>query len=156
VDPGTDIPAGQPVTPIPSSAGVARRMSRQARVDTGPELALRRLLHADGRRYRVAWPVPGMRRRSIDIAFTRAKVAVNVHGCFWHGCPVHGTSPKANAAWWRAKIDKNRTRDLETRQHLESQGWSVVEVWEHEQAEDALRRVVRELADRSGSAGAAR
>jgi DNA mismatch endonuclease (patch repair protein) len=123
-------------------------MSRQARADTAPELALRRLLHARGKRYRVTWPVPGMPRRSIDIAFTRACVAVNVHGCFWHGCPVHGTSPAANSTWWRQKIDRNKARDVETRAHLEGLGWTVVEVWEHEDPAVALKRVLVELDER--------
>jgi DNA mismatch endonuclease (patch repair protein) len=120
-------------------------MSKQARADTGPELALRRLLHSSGKRYRVGWPVPGMPRRKLDIAFTKAHVAVNVHGCFWHGCPVHATWPAANAAWWRQKIEKNRLRDEETRIHLEHLGWTVVEVWEHESPEEALKRVLAAL-----------
>src|SRR5947209_20470185 len=121
-------------------------MSRQARGDTAPEMALRRLLHARGKRYRVGWPVPGMPRRKIDIAFTRAHVAVNVHGCFWHGCPEHATWPAANAPWWKHKIETNRARDADTRAHLERLGWTVVEVWEHESAEAALRRVLAVLA----------
>jgi DNA mismatch endonuclease (patch repair protein) len=120
-------------------------MSRQARADTAPEMALRRLLHAQGRRYRVGWPVPGMPRRKIDIAFTRAHVAVNVHGCFWHGCPTHATWPATNAAWWLRKIERNRARDAETRAHLESLGWTVLEIWEHEAAEAALKRVLAAL-----------
>ncbi len=136
-----------PKVAVPSSPGVTARMSKQARGDTAPEMALRRLLHARGKRYRVAWPVPGMKRRTIDIAFTKAHVAVNVHGCFWHGCPVHGTSPKANAAWWREKIEKNKRRDSETRSHLEGLGWTVLEVWEHEAPEEALGRVLGALPD---------
>jgi DNA mismatch endonuclease (patch repair protein) len=109
---------------------------------------LRKLLHLRGLRYRVAWPVPGLPRRTIDIAFTRAKVAINVHGCFWHGCPEHGTSPQANAAWWRDKIDRNRRRDRDTRSHLEVSGWTVVEVWEHELPEEAVQRVLDALSAR--------
>src|SRR4051812_23852896 len=134
--------------PVPSSPAVAARMSRQARADTAPEMALRRLLHARGMRYRVGWPVPGMPRRKLDIAFTRAHVGVNVHGCFWHGCPSHATWPAANAAWWRQKIEKNQARDQETRQHLEDLGWAVVEVWEHEAPEEAFWRVLAALDSR--------
>ena len=108
-------------------------MSRQARKDTGPELALRRLLHADGFRFRVGLPVPGMKRRTIDIAFTAVKVAVFVDGCFWHGCPLHATWPHANAAWWRNKIETNVARDVVTNRHLTDACWTVVRVWEHEQ-----------------------
>ncbi|MGW4301863.1 very short patch repair endonuclease [Streptomyces sp. NPDC004646] len=116
-------------------------MSRQGSRDTAPEVAVRRLLHAQGMRYRVNVPVPGMPRRTIDIVFGRAKVAIFMDGCFWHGCPQHATQPKANAAWWRAKLDKNVTRDLETTRHLESMGWTVLRFWEHESAEDVVRRV---------------
>ena len=86
-------------SPTPSSAEVSARMSKQLSKDTGAELAVRRLLHAAGLRYRVEYPVPGMARRRIDVAFTRVKVAVLIDGCFWHGCPQHATHPKANADW---------------------------------------------------------
>ena len=69
-------------------------MSLARRRDTAPEVALRGTLHAAGLRYRVAYPVPGQRRRTIDVAFPRQKLAVFVDGCFWHGCPEHGTSPR--------------------------------------------------------------
>ncbi|WP_350339734.1 very short patch repair endonuclease [Actinotalea lenta] len=109
--------------PAPSSAAVSARLSRHPRRDTGPELALRSRLHAAGHRYRVGYPVPGMPHRTIDIAFTRAKVAVFVDGCFWHGCPVHRGIPEANRAWWMKKLAANRRRDAETTAHLESLGW---------------------------------
>lgn len=120
-------------------------MSRQARRDTAPEVAIRRVLHARGLRFRVAYPVPGMSRRTIDIAFTRARVAVFVHGCFWHGCPTHGTQPKANAAWWAAKIARNIARDEETEAHLRAQTWHPLTVWEHEDPSRAAERVARLL-----------
>lgn len=116
-------------------------MQLQARRDTAPELALRRLLHARGYRYRVNYRVPGMPRRTIDIAFTRSRVAVLVHGCFWHRCPEHSTSPQANAAWWSSKIERNVARDVETKEHLEALGWTYVEVWEHEAPDAAACRV---------------
>jgi len=116
-------------------------MSRQASKDTNAELAVRRLLHAAGLRYRVEYPVPGMARRRIDVAFTRTKVAVLIDGCFWHGCPEHATQPKANAEWWRKKLDRNMARDLETTQHLTSQGWTVLRFWEHETPEEVAARV---------------
>ncbi|MFJ5076088.1 very short patch repair endonuclease [Streptomyces sp. NPDC088553] len=106
-------------------------MSRQASKNTAAELAVRRLLHAAGLRYRVEFPVPGMARRRIDVAFTSVKVAVLIDGCFWHGCPEHATQPKANAEWWRQKLDRNMTRDRETTEHLEAQGWVVLRFWEH-------------------------
>lgn len=125
----------------PSSPGVSARMSRQLSKDTGAELAVRRLLHAAGLRYRVEYPVPGMARRRIDVAFTRARVAVLIDGCFWHGCPEHATRPKANAEWWRKKLDRNMARDLETTEHLIAQGWTVLRFWEHESPDAVAARV---------------
>lgn len=116
-------------------------MSRQASKDTNAELTVRRLLHAAGLRYRVEYPVPGMARRRIDVAFTRAKVAVLIDGCFWHGCPEHATQPKANAEWWRRKLDRNMARDRETTEHLTAQGWMVLRFWEHETPEEVTVRV---------------
>ena len=116
-------------------------MSRQLSKDTGAELAVRRLLHAAGLRYRVEYPVPGMARRRIDVAFTRARVAVLIDGCFWHGCPEHATRPKANAEWWRKKLDRNMARDLETTEHLIAQGWTVLRFWEHESPDAVAARV---------------
>jgi DNA mismatch endonuclease (patch repair protein) len=104
---------------------------------------MRRVLHARGLRFRVAYPVPGMSRRTIDIAFPRARVAVFVHGCFWHGCPTHGTQPKANAVWWAAKIAGNIARDEETAVHLRGQTWHTLTVWEHEDPTSAAERVAR-------------
>ncbi|MFF4436786.1 very short patch repair endonuclease [Streptomyces sp. NPDC001621] len=121
-------------------------MSRQGSRDTAPEVAVRRLLHAAGLRYRVNVPVPGMPRRTVDIVFTRAKVAIFLDGCFWHGCPEHATHPKANAAWWRAKLDKNMARDLETTAHLTAAGWTVLRFWEHEAAEEVARRIATSVA----------
>ena len=134
-----------PPHPGSSSPQVSARMSRAARRETAPELALRRALHADGYRFRVVHPVPGNRRRSIDIAFTRARVAVFVDGCFWHGCPEHGTQPRANSAWWTAKLAANRTRDADTDRLLREAGWQVVRVWEHEPVEQAVAAVVAAL-----------
>jgi DNA mismatch endonuclease (patch repair protein) len=116
-------------------------MSRQARRDTAPELALRRVLHARGRRYRLCYPVPGLPRRTIDIAFPGPKVAVFVDGCFWHGCPEHGTDPKANDEWWAEKLARNVERDRETDAALGARMWRVVRVWEHEDASEAADRV---------------
>ncbi|MFB9462007.1 very short patch repair endonuclease [Streptomyces cinereospinus] len=118
-------------------------MSKQGSRDTAPEIAVRRLLYAAGLRYRVNVPVPGMPRRTIDIVFPKAKIAIFLDGCFWHGCPQHATQPKANAEWWRTKLDKNMTRDRETTAHLEAEGWIVLRFWEHESPENVALSVVR-------------
>ncbi|MFD7130380.1 very short patch repair endonuclease [Streptomyces sp. NPDC059894] len=116
-------------------------MSRQASKDTAAELAVRRLLHAAGLRYRIEYPVPGIARRRIDVAFTSVKVAVLIDGCFWHGCPRHATQPKSNAEWWRHKLDRNVARDRETTEHLRAAGWEVLRFWEHEAPDDVALRI---------------
>ncbi|MFE0736730.1 very short patch repair endonuclease [Streptomyces sp. NPDC058855] len=123
-------------------------MSRQARRDTAAEIMVRRLLHAAGLRYRVNVPVPGMPRRTIDIAWGTARIAVFLDGCFWHGCPQHATHPKANAQWWRTKLDRNMARDRETTEHLTAQGWVVMRFWEHEPPEE-VATAVRAAVDRA-------
>ncbi|MGW0755721.1 very short patch repair endonuclease [Streptomyces sp. NPDC002814] len=120
-------------------------MSRQGSRDTAPEVAVRKLLHATGLRFRVNVPVPGMPRRTIDIVFPKAKIAIFLDGCFWHGCPEHATRPKANAEWWRVKLDRNMARDLETTEHLTAAGWTVLRFWEHEPAEDVAPRIAAHL-----------
>ncbi|WP_112466941.1 very short patch repair endonuclease [Streptomyces triticisoli] len=117
-------------------------MSRQGSRDTAPEVAVRRLLHSAGLRYRINVPVPGMPRRTIDIVFPKAKIAVFMDGCFWHGCPWHATQPKSNAEWWRAKLDKNVARDRETTEHLQAVGWTVLRYWEHESPSEVAEAVM--------------
>jgi DNA mismatch endonuclease (patch repair protein) len=118
--------------PTPLDASVARRMSRQPRRDTAPEVALRRELHRRGMRFRVDWPLPGLPRRRADIAFTRQRLVVFVDGCFWHACPEHRTAPASNADWWAAKLQKNVSRDRDTDEHMALLGWTVLRFWEHE------------------------
>lgn len=139
------------MSPTASSPAVAARMSRQASRDTAQELAVRRLLHSGGLRYRLHVPVPGMPRRTVDIVFGRLKIAVFLDGCFWHGCPGHATSPRANAEWWRSKLDRNVARDRETTEHLVAEGWTVLRFWEHESAEDVARRVALAVASKRSS-----
>ncbi len=113
--------------------------------DTRPELALRSALHRRGLRYRVnARPASSLSRRA-DIVFRRQKVAIFVDGCFWHGCPEHGTSPRTNSGYWRAKIARNIERDRQTDVELASAGWAVVRVWEHEAPEEAAGRIMEAL-----------
>ena len=111
--------------------------------DTKPELALRSAVHARGLRYRVsAKPLTGL-RRTADLVFPRAKVAVFLDGCFWHGCPEHHTVAASNATFWAAKVEGNRTRDRDTDAKLADAGWVSVRVWEHEDPAEAAQRVER-------------
>ena len=116
-------------------------MRHQATRNTAPEMRLRSTLHALGLRYRVhVRPLPEL-RRTADIVFAGARVAVFVDGCFWHSCPEHGTAPSSNEAWWAAKLAKNVERDADTDRRLAAAGWFVVRVWEHEDPAVAISRV---------------
>jgi len=81
-----------------------------------------------------------------DFVFLKLRLAVFVDGCFWHGCPKHGTKPKNNAAFWRKKISTNQARDRFVTRTLRAKGWKVVRVWEHKLARRNERRLVRRLA----------
>lgn len=133
--------------PSASHPDVAKRMGRQRTVDTKLELRVRRMLFAAGLRYRKSYPVPGLPRRSIDIAFPRHHLAVFLDGCFWHGCSVHKTIPKVNEGWWAAKIDDNRRRDRETTAELEGRGWSVLRFWEHEPHDQVVAAIILRLGE---------
>ena len=127
--------------PSASSPEALRRMKRQARRNTKPEMALRRELHGLGLRYRVERKIlPGVQRRA-DVVFIGARVAVFVDGCFWHSCPQHATHPKANADWWSVKLAGNVTRDRDTDRQLEAAGWAVVRMWEHEDPAAVARQI---------------
>ena len=97
--------------------------------DTSPELAVRRILRAAGIGYRLGgMGLPGRP----DVVMKGRKVALFVHGCFWHGhdCPRGARQPKTNADYWIAKIDRNRVRDERVSAELTQAGWRVLTVWE--------------------------
>lgn len=129
--------------PVASSPEVRRRMLAVRRRDTEAELAVRRVLHRQGLRYRIDQPVLRSRRRRADLVFRAARVVVFVDGCFWHACPKHATRPKINQAWWTAKLAENRQRDRQTDRDLAAAGWSVFRVWEHERPSTAANRIAR-------------
>ncbi len=127
--------------PLLTDGTTSRRLARQRTRDTAPEIALRRMLHHRGLRYRINQPVPGMPRRRADLTFPTQQVVVFVDGCFWHNCPEHGTKPRRNQLWWAEKLRRNVERDRETDEHLAAAGWTVVRVWEHECPEAAADRI---------------
>lgn len=104
-----------------------------------------------GLRYRVDFRVgTGKGAPRPDIAFTRAKVAVFVDGCFWHGCPTHGAVPKVNSDYWAPKLARTRERDALNDQHLTDQGWVVMRFWEHDDplaSAEAVAAAVRRRPD---------
>lgn len=121
--------------------GISRseNMRRIRSCDTAPELAvrgaLRQLGHVGYRLHRC--DLPGRP----DVVFAGRKKAIFVHGCFWHGhdCAEGARTPKSNAGYWLSKIQRNRERDDENVLALESDGWSVLVLWECELADrDAL------------------
>lgn len=133
--------------PAPLNEAVSKQMRAMPRRDTGVEIALRRELHRLGLRFRVNHRgLPG----SPDIAFTKARIAVFVDGCFWHRCPIHGTAPKNNASWWAAKLDGNVERDRRKDKDLEELGWIPIHVWEHEDPVAVAAEIHRKWTERVG------
>lgn len=139
--------------PFASTEASRRKMVAQRRRDTEPELAVRRALHARGLRFFVhRRPLPELRREA-DIVFPRARIAVFIDGCFWHGCPDHGTKMAGPNEWyWPDKIARNRNRDNDTNAQLQAAGWLCFRVWEHDDAEVVAQRI--EAAVRSLGASA--
>ena len=125
----------------PSSHDASRRMARVRQKGTRAEIGLRKALHAKGLRYRLHVPLLTKPRRVADIVFPSARLAVFVDGCFWHGCPQHGSAPKANADWWAEKLARNVKRDRDTDMRLNDAGWNFVRVWEHDDVVSAASRV---------------
>ena len=141
--------------PVPSSPGASATMRANRRRDTGPERRLRSALHHRGWRFRVDFPVEAADRRvRPDIVFTRRRLAVFVDGCFWHVCPDHGQQPRANASYWKPKLQRNVERDRADNQSLEASGWGVIRIWEHEDVQSAVAAV--EAALRQGAASSPR
>jgi DNA mismatch endonuclease (patch repair protein) len=116
--------------------------------DTTPEIAVRKCAHGMGLRFRLhSARLPG----SPDIVFPSRRLAVFVHGCFWHGhdCPRGARKPATNADYWRAKIARNVARDLKNEHELRFLGWDQLVVWECETRDaDRLRRVIARIARR--------
>ena len=106
----------------------SKLMARVRTRDTRPERELRRRLWSRGLRYRLMVPLPG----SPDLVFKPPRVAVFVDGCFWHGCPEHGSIPKTNPEFWAIKLAQNRERDDQVNRALRDLGWTVLRFWEHE------------------------
>ena len=88
--------------------------------------------------------VPGLRRKA-DIVFTKARLAVFIDGCFWHGCPDHYVPSKTNANFWAEKIAANRERDRDTDSRLRNAGWHVSRHWSHERPEIVAAAVLRQV-----------
>jgi DNA mismatch endonuclease (patch repair protein) len=138
-------PKAKSKNPPASSISALKRMKSTRQHDTAPELELQSLLRDVSIEFETnAFPIAGFRRKA-DILFRDKKIAVFIDGCFWHGCPIHGTWPKENADFWRQKILKNQDRDRDTNIKLVEAGWKVIRVWEHEEMNDVAQRIINEL-----------
>ncbi|HEX5097544.1 MAG TPA: very short patch repair endonuclease [Acidimicrobiia bacterium] len=140
--------------PVPKNTAATRVGKGNTRKDTTPEVRLRSALHGRGLRFRKDFVlvVEGRRVRP-DIVFTRVGIAVFVDGCFWHCCPVHGTMPTSNPDYWVPKLRRNVERDRQIDVDLARDGWIVVRVWEHEDAEQAAACIAARVGDRRAPAG---
>lgn len=127
---------------VVDSATRSRMMAGIRSKDTKPEMTVRRFLHAKGFRYRLhTRDLPG----SPDLVLPKYRVAIFVHGCFWHrhlGCR-YTTTPASNIEKWNEKFRANTERDMRKEAALEASGWRVIVVWECE-----LRRTAQERLER--------
>ena|SRR5436309_14584228 len=139
------------MTDIMTKAQRSRLMSRIRDRDTKPELEIRRRLFSGGLKgYRLRPKLPG----KPDIVFGKAKVAVFIDGCFWHGCPRCYTRPATRQRYWDNKLAKNMSRDRIIDASLKATGWKPLHFWEHEvrkNPESIVRRVRSSLETRARS-----
>lgn len=124
------------------------QMARIGARNTKPEMRVRRALHSAGLRYRLHTKgLPG----KPDIVFPRARVALFVHGCFWHQHPDPACKlarmPKSRLEFWRPKLEGNRARDGKVRAKLEELGWMVIEVWECQTKQSQLEQLADKVRD---------
>jgi DNA mismatch endonuclease (patch repair protein) len=141
------------VTDNRSTALRSKTMSAVRQKNTGPEMAVRRLLHSLGYRYRLHQKaLPG----HPDLVFVSKRKVVFVHGCFWHG---HGCSkgklPKSRLDYWEPKIEQNKNRDRSNEKRLMELGWNVCIVWQCEIADpgDLKVKLTRFLSGDTPKAG---
>ncbi len=144
--------SGRQLPNPPASSPAVRNVMRANRArDTGPELKLRRALRAaDLAGYRVNWrKAPGRP----DIAYPGRRIAIFVHGCYWHHCPrCYPNLPKSNPEFWERKFELNRERDARKRDDLERVGWVVIETWECD-VRDRLELVTAAVSAARGARG---
>ena len=129
------------------SEAVHNSMVANKRVNTKPELTVRHMLREMGwPGYRCDW------KKCVghpDVAYPGRKIAIFVHGCFWHhhkGCK-YATTPKTNVDYWESKFERNQARDKRVSEQLEAQGWQVVTIWECELKKDRIEDTRKRLHD---------
>lgn len=131
-----------------TKAKLSEVMSRiRGRGNKDTELALMKLLR---RHHITGW----RRNQSVfgkpDFAFSKARLAIFVDGCFWHGCPKHCHAPSSNRVFWKEKLAANKARDRRVNVALREQGWQVIRIWEHD-LKSKHSRVVRKALKALGS-----
>ena len=135
--------------PVPRDVAATSVGKGNRRADTKPEVRLRSRLHRRGLRFRKDLLVrAGEVKVHPDIVFTKARVAVFVDGCFWHGCPEHQVVPKSNRDYWVPKLRRNVGRDRAADDALGADGWTVLRVWEHEDVNSAGRLIAQVVRSR--------
>ena len=141
-----ETPTRVPKAPPASSEATRRSMQGNRSKNTKPELLVRRYLREVGLQgYRVQWKV-GKGLGKPDIAFPGRRVAVFVHGCFWHRCPYcHPSEPRSNVEFWEAKFKRNQERDKRDQEALLAAGWTVIVVWECRLKKKRLKRTMEEI-----------
>jgi len=121
-------------------------MSQIRSKDTKPELQVRKYLFSQGFRYRLnVRNLPG----KPDLVLPKYNTVIMVHGCFWHGhkgCRYF-ILPKSNQSYWVPKIDRNISRDKDSKQKLLALGWQVLEIWECELKKDKVQETLKNLPD---------
>lgn len=129
---------------IPKNDAARKAMQANTGKNSKPEMLVRTLLRSKGiKGYRLHYKAPGRP----DIAFVGKKVAVFIHGCFWHRCPkCNKPLPKNNSEYWQQKFQRNVARDIQTVHSLKVAGWKPLVFWECEVKEDASR-IVRKIQD---------
>ena len=132
----------------PLNENTVKSMKSNKRKDTKPELVVRKALREAGYPgYRLQWKIPGRP----DICYPGRKVAIFVNGCFWHRCPhCNLPLPEHNRAFWKEKFDRNQERDRRDIAELESEGWTVITIWECEIKKDlpsVVERIVSVLGE---------
>lgn len=133
--------------PSPSSPAVSKVMRANVKTGTKPEVAVRSELHRRGLRFRKNHALRVGDVRTIpDIVFPKQRLAVFIDGCFWHRCPLHGSSPRSNSWYWSEKLSRNVERDVRTAQALTTAGWTALRFWEHERADGCAIAIADALA----------
>jgi DNA mismatch endonuclease, patch repair protein len=139
------------IRPMSSSVEATKRMLAVRRRGTDCELKLAFELARLNIVFEQHVPVLTDWKLEPDFVFRAAKLAIFVDGCFWHGCPAHGSIPRANREWWKEKIAANKQRDRRNVRRLKANGWMARRFWAHESSHKIVSTVLTLLQQRAGA-----